>query len=407
LPDFVRASYVVPLERVPGDIKGFIIEATKDFVPFPTRQFAIDRLNASVVTVNVGTGVDYPNLRQSIASSTDNSEIRSALDTAKHFVVFQSYDKPNWPIYFELSALGLSAALAARLNSIVVDITIPLVMSPQQALTRLPVHPKVARLADWLKVESSPHRDGCWMTTNGLYRFGLPELQTIGVPPQIERQWATAMTGLAWKIIRILQAHSAANDTLKLGMTHLELPVEIEVNTSNIAEAYDRDATRDGKTTLLLSADAQHCFLTVTQRRGDRRSIGEYLTDSCKKLFGSMEIGSVQRPHSQLIEKAVSTARTGLADIRQRFLAHELPVGGKLIVKFQAPGDRIEYLWSFVTNWDKPDTLEGYCGNNSIYDPNLCAGQSLRLQMNSIVDWAVVVDDEIVEGGWTTRASGH
>lgn len=66
-----------------------------------------------------------------------------------------------------------------------------------------------------------------------------------------------------------------------------------------------------------------------------------------------------------------------------------------------------EYLWAFVTDWSDENVIKGSCGNDAQDGSTLRAGQPVSLESDSIVDWAVMVDNKIIEGAWTNKVLGH
>ena len=95
--------------------------------------------------------------------------------------------RPGWPPGHEWAARTAAAALAAEAGRPIVDVFSPQVLDVGRAIRTLPDEQGRIRLADWVQVPQSPGPLGFWLTTKGLGRFGLPELQTENVPPQLIR----------------------------------------------------------------------------------------------------------------------------------------------------------------------------------------------------------------------------
>jgi hypothetical protein len=85
------------------------------------------------------------------------------------------------PIH-EWAARATAAALAAELGVPLVDTLIPRVMDAGKAMASLPDPDGLFRLSDWVLVLHSAGNRGLWVTSKGLGRFGLPELQAGNVP---------------------------------------------------------------------------------------------------------------------------------------------------------------------------------------------------------------------------------
>jgi hypothetical protein len=125
------------------------------------------------------------------------------------------------------------------------------------------------------------------MTTSGLGRFGLPELQTVGVPSDLARPWGEALTGLASVLV------GAWSERLRDSSdeTSVELPATMTVTAQHVARAYGTETDLDGATTVRLEfdpgAESGDSFLTVLPPLDHPTSDGEFLADACAALFGA------------------------------------------------------------------------------------------------------------------------
>jgi hypothetical protein len=106
-------------------------------------------------------------------------------------------------------------------------------------------------------------------------------------------------------------------------------------------------------------------------------------------------------------DQAVFAARSRLAEARRRFLGHDLPPLGYLIVRHQVPvPDGAEWPWARVSTWPHPALLLGRSLNDGAH-PSLAhirMGLPLRIHRDDLVDWAIIdARGEIVTGAWTRR----
>ncbi|MCK9896662.1 hypothetical protein [Frankia sp. AgB32] len=106
-------------------------------------------------------------------------------------------------------------------------------------------------------------------------------------------------------------------------------------------------------------------------------------------------------------DQAIFAARSRLADIRRRFLGHDLPPLGSLIVRHQVAipdGAEAEWPWARVSSWPSPALLRGRSLNDGAH-PSLAhirMGALLRIPSADIIDWAIIdARGEIAEGAWT------
>src|SRR6185312_1004578 len=89
-------------------------------------------------------------------------------------------------------------------------------------------------LSAWVAVPQSAGDNGLWMTTRGLGRFGLPELQVHDVPPALARSWTTALTGLARALV-VRWAHAVERAR---GEAFVRMPHDLTVTEADAVFAY-------------------------------------------------------------------------------------------------------------------------------------------------------------------------
>ncbi|HEY9774773.1 MAG TPA: hypothetical protein V6C81_13510 [Planktothrix sp.] len=408
LPKWAMAEYYVPIKKPPADAKSLIAESVKRHVGGTVREITLKML--PIMRVDVDDKNDYPMPAHELLKVMGASAKQlSIIDKTKQIAAIEAPNKPVWPPYHEFAARAAAGALAFDQNSVVIDKTVPIVMSAEDALSKLPRGDEAPLFTDWIMVISSQSDDGIWMTTKGMSRVGLPELQAIGVPPQLLRSFTSVMVGLAYNIMK----QYAGTVTINSVPDHFDLPADIRISESDIAEAYRHESEHGGETSVHLKLDKKkgepgNAFLTITVPATDRRTRGEYMIDINDKLFGPHADGVIPASLSPEMLAAMHTARSKLSEIRTRFVAHKLPKESQLIVKFPVhSGEHTEYLWAFVNGWDSPDKLNCHCGNDANLDPKLRAGTPLTLKPSDLVDWAVVQNDNIIEGGWTNKLLGQ
>lgn len=120
-----------------------------------------------------------------------------AVASAEAFVVVTATWRPGWPPLHEWAARACAAVLASEEKGVVVDTFVPQILSPERCFLTLPANDSQFRLSQWLLVFQSTSSTGTWLTTKGLGRFGLPELQVMNVPPQYGEPWNSLKNGIA------------------------------------------------------------------------------------------------------------------------------------------------------------------------------------------------------------------
>jgi hypothetical protein len=407
VPETLQALYVLPTSQPPAEPREWLAAAVEGLEP-PLRGLVEQVLDADLLAVEVRDARELPPWPVEVLQALGAGESALALLTsASHAVLVHGWFRPGWPPMHEWTARAVATRLAQRLDVPVFDVFTPRLVDPQVLLDSLPAAGRMFRMADWLVVPQSTGPAGNWLTTKGLGRFGLPELQAVDVPPQLGSAWTNILTGLA---SRLLSTWSRALD----GATgeppaFVPVPGEAEVGEADVAQAYGTQPQGGGVARLALRLDPSSdleggSFLTVLPPADFPASAGEFMAQACEQLFGGGERDIRYVPSSPAMDEAMATARAGLPQIRHRLLHGGIPLGAQLIVKHRldVPDGGAEYVWAFVTSWSDPDRLVATCADDGEHDPGWRAGRPVRIDVEAVVDWAVWVDGQgIVEGGVT------
>ena len=160
-------------------------------------------LDAGAVTVHAMSSSSLPPVPGPLQEYLGvASELVRAVAEASEFVVVRASCPPGWPPMHEWAGRACAAVLASQAGVPLVDTGTPKVLAADAALQTLPGADDARfRLADWMGVFQSAGIGGLWMTTKGLGRFGLPELQVRNVPPQLGHAWTRVLTGLASNLL--------------------------------------------------------------------------------------------------------------------------------------------------------------------------------------------------------------
>ena len=408
VPEMLSAVYLVAASDPPPDLVARLRRRVEHRFHPTLRGLVRTWLQESPEPVQVRPASDLPppplELLAAGGGATEADLDRIA--TATHMIVVAAKTRTTRVPTHAWTALGLAALVAEELDSDVIDVLTYQLHRAPAAMAALPTDDGTIRLADWILVESSPDRLGYWCTTNGLRRYGLPELQTLGTPPNVVEQWSHAMTGLAHALLGVWSRMLDAND----GAAFVQLPATMSLTADDVALAYGRTPRGGLPVTVRLSLDPRspehHSFLTVHPPLHWSGSAGEHLSDACAVLFGARSSDVRPAYHGDAMDQAIATARAGLTDIRTRFESGHLHIRTKLLVKYAAPADEgTEYLWAYVTSWRDPYRILATSAADAVYHPKVRSGRPVVVDTASVVDWAVEHDDHgIIEGAWTQAA---
>jgi hypothetical protein len=413
VPELMSAVYLVPLALSAQAAKDRATAGLSARVPSPVGVAARMMLDAGAVTVHAMSSSSLPPVPGPLQEYLGVAgELIRTVAEASDFVVIRASCPPGWPPMHEWAGRACATVLASQAGVPLVDTGTPKVLAADAALQTLPgTEDARFRLADWMLVFQSAGIGGLRMTTKGLGRFGLPELQVRNVPPQLGQAWTRVLTGLASSLLGTWL--NALRDRPEPAFA--QLPAVLEVGEADIARAYDAPVTEGPAVPVRLTfdpspQDSADSFLSVQPPDDYPASAGEFLAGVCAALFGQHELEIRYLAPTDEMARAMRAARNGLPAVRARFLAGDLPPRAQLMVKHEisVPG-QAEYPWAYVTSWADPDRVLGNSAGDATLDPGIRAGRPIVVAAETIIDWAIWVDGKgIVEGGQTNViAQGH
>jgi len=409
VPEVLSAVYLVPTWLDAAAARERAIAELSAQVPEPFASLATGMLESGTVQVSDMAASDAPVLPAKLQQYLGvESRLVESVAAASHFVAFGVTWQPGWPPVHEAAARACAAAVAADLRQPVIDTFVPQILTPERAIATLPDASARFKLTDWVLVSSSAGPQGVWLTTKGLGRFGLPELQVSNVPPQLDEPWAELMRGIAVRLLSLWLEALRARD----GATSAEVPSTFHVREADVALAHAADTSGDEKVQVRLTLDPAtddraDSSLTVRPPDDFAGSAGEYLAQVAAEVLGPPGRGDQVAPPREAMDQAVAAARELLPSVRERFLAGTLPQQALLVVKHKiAAPNGSEYPWAQVTSWDDPATIFGSSTADALSDPRVRAGRPIVLDAAVIVDWAIWIDGQgVVEGGIASKAA--
>lgn len=403
VPERLSAVYLVPAALDGAEAKDRTKAALPIWVPDPVGTVARKLLEAGAVHVAGLASSGLPTISAELQEHLGVApELIQMVIGADDYVSFTATWPPGWPPVHEAAARACAAALSAQLGVPLVDTFIPKVLAPKPAIEALPDAASKLDLSDWVLVLQSAGRQGLWMTTKGLGRFGLPELQVSNVPPQHGTPWSSLLRGISAALLDLwLDALRARN-----GAAFAEVPGTFDVTEADVASAFNADPQGGGHMLVQLAfdpatSDVTDSFLTIRPPDGYPASAGEYLAHACREVFG--DTGQQVRclTPTGSMEQALQTTRAALPSIRARFLEGSLPLHARLMVKHAVKtATGTEYSWAYVNSWADPATVQGSSAANAINGPHVRAGRPIVVDAAAVVDWAVWIDGQgIIESG--------
>lgn len=403
VPDLLSAAYVVPTTLAGDAAKARIDAALEGRVAEPLAPIARKLLDAGAARlISMDSVPALPTDFQRYLGVP--AELVERLNAADKSLAISVRWTPDWPPIHEWAARACAAALADDLRVPLVDTFVPQVLAAGTALASVPGHPPQHKLSEWVLVFQSAGNHGLWMTTKGMGRFGLPELQVRNVPPQYGNPWTRLLSGSASNLLRLWM--SALRD--RGDSSFARIPAAFEVGESDVAEAYRAEAAGDGRVPVRLTFDpapddGADSLLTIQPPDDYPGSAGEYFAYACAQVFGAAEQDIRYVPKTDAMEQAIRKALETLPAARTRFLEGVIPPHARLMIKYRLQAtDGSEYPWAYVNSWKDPATVLGSSASDALHDPKVRVGRPVVVNADTIVDWGIWIDGQgIIEGGFT------
>lgn len=401
VPELLSATYLVPTDRPPADPRGLAAELVEREPDGPLRAMVARLLDSELVQIAA-----RPAAPQSLPPThvlAMFGAAREDLDRvqgATHVVVVEVTYRAGWPPVHEWAGRLVGVLLADELGAPLIDAFVPSVVPLDKARRSL----EGVAPVDWILVLNSHASEGMWFTTTGLGRWGLPELQAVNVPPQLTNPWTSVMNGVAGVLVgRWLAAIGDGEPP-----PFVEVSATLPIDRHDIGHAYNREEEGQAMVEVAFVLDppvdpTRDAFLTISPPEHWAGSSGEFFADVCQRLWGAAPSDVRTSYDPDAMDAAIATARGSMDEARRRFLDRPPTQGSHLIVKHRLEGPNgNEYVWAFVTDWSKPETIRGHSANDAQSDPSVRVGRPVVIDADAVIDWAIWVDGTgMVEGGWT------
>jgi len=370
----------------------------------PLKQAVAAFVKRGLVTMRVQPVASLPELPINLLHYVGLGELEErVVRSATHAVVVLTQDLNIPPRAGMWSALSAALGIAEMLDGVVFDPDALRIVDRSAAPGWFSPMGVVAA-ARHIIVPFSVGESGLgWMTTRGLQKFGLPDLQLTEMPPNLDRL-SVLLNSVAQYLIdsgfkAALERHGEIDS--------LELDSEVAIEPQVVARALARPDTGDGlrgvRVGLRFDEDAQPPTLTIVRPSGVTLSQAEWLYSVVEALSEQKtEIPIMAKTDSDEMTAAHNRAMSEMPEVKLRF-GRGLRPGEVLFMKygFGTPdGDR-EFMWFAVTGWSGP-MLAGQLANEPRQIPSLRLGQEVSIPEGDVFDWMVQRPDGGHDGGYTS-----
>ena len=426
VPKRVSATYIVPVPTPMSAVEARqqAIRAVEAKLAGPLRTLMAEWLVKGKVKVGVeAAGPPPAGLLDKELFGTP--EQRVFLTRARAFVRFSATQRPSLIGLQEWKARGPAAMLAAGLGAPVLDPQALQVLTAEDALAALPDTKSTipASISDgitiglefkpWVRVDVAKYLGMIAVMTDGMRRFGLPELRMGPASPDLREELTTLLNGVAFRVWSdlIARAQDTPNAAGPLNLPRfLRVPAEMDIHRRDLDRA-NGVPNRGGMSTIIglqfdpPKSEDSESWLTVCPPACWDTSWEDFIADTCHAMFAFEKPPWHYIPEFGALVDALARAAQTLPEVRSRFLSGDLPPGGRLMVRYDA-ADADELRWARVESWED-------AGHAVIRDtgrelaPGVRLGPPVAIETRFIADWGIWVDGSGVVEGAGTEGAGH
>jgi len=350
---------------------------------------------------------------------------------ATHVVLIETVELLLPPRVGLWAAITAARGLATSLpGAVILDPEYPRLLPLSVAKEPLPEEGYL-RAVDHILIPYShdPRTEQLWMTTRGMGRFGLPDLELRDVPPNLAPSLLPVMNGVAQRLLEAAMYHVQEAGPISgfERISTLPLRSEMTLRMADIRRAYahsEEEAEQvedpelseeiegvlgESRIRLTVHGDAKREPILIRilppyqEAQADTGDMGIWLNSLLTDLIGSDPQLAVVETGDEAMEAAHQNALAELPRIRTRF-QNGFRLGEVLHIKhgFPIPGGAHEYMWIAVTGW-REGRIRGQLANDPQYRSDLRAGQNVEIGEEEVYDWLIVHTDGSIEGAFTNR----
>lgn len=330
------------------------------------------------------------------------------LTSATHAVVVGCPDLNAPPRVGLWTALATALAVAELTGGVIFDPEALRIVKPDAAKQWFSERGTIAVSKHVIVPFSLGHQAGLgWMTTRGLGKFGLDDLELRDVSPNLDRL-NVLVNAVAQALVETTLAKSAE---AKGEISLIVMPTELQIDASLVGRAHGRPASGEFSRPVVVSlshdprARAPEPPMIRIQPPQGESDAGVWLNRVAGVLLGSTNDVRMANTDSDRMTEAHQRAINELPYARDRFHKGLRP-GELLFVKrgFDTASGSKEYLWLVVTQWSG-DQIVGQIANEPLDVPSITSGQTVTISAGDLFDWMIQVPGDRDEGGYTSQVA--
>lgn len=379
-----------------------------DHLEDPLKQAMAEFAKSGLVSIGVQPVSSMPEIPIPLLRHLGMGELEErVVQSAKHVVVVVCQDLNMPPRAGLWTGLASALGIAELLDGVLFDPD-ALRIIDRQAAAKWFSPMGLVSAARHIIVPFSVGDSGLgWMTTRGLQKFGLPDLELKDVPPQLQRL-SILLNAVAQFLI---EAGFRATAKVQGGISSLLLDREVTIDPNVIHRASGEppeDVAADAEVTVGLHFDStagDFPFITITRPNRVLSDQGEWLYSVMKRLIPVDDVPHMVSSESDEMTAAHERAVAELPQIRARFQAGLEP-GEVLMIKhgFPTSHDDREFMWVTVTKW-RDGKISGQLSNIPNDVPSLSIGHEVTIPESEVFDWVLLLAHGGTEGGYTNEVA--
>jgi hypothetical protein len=426
VPGIVSATYLVPMAAPmsTAEARRQAVEAVEVRLTGPLRTLVAERLADGRVKIEVGP-VGTPPQRSPDNPVFGTPGQRVFLARARAFARFSAGRRASLIGIQEWMARGPAAALAASLGAPVLDLQTLQILTAEDALAALPETALTvpASISDnvsiglafkpWVRIHHVGYQGMIAVMTDGMRRFGLPELRMGAASPNLREELVMLLSGVAFRLWSDLIARAQQTPNAA-GLFNLprfvRVPAEMDIHRRDLDRANGVPNRGGTVTTIGLSFEPAKSgrpggWLTICPPADWDMGWEDFIADTCHAMFGFEKPRWHYIPEFGALLDAMVKAKQTLPEARSRFLRSDLPPGGRLMVRHSAANTG-QYRWAMVESWEEA----GYAvvrDTGRELAPGVGSGPLVIIETAQVADWGIWVDGRGVVEGAETEGVGH
>jgi hypothetical protein len=303
VPETVTAAYLVPLATAitVTDARLRTVRAVGQHVNGPLRTLILEWIRQGAVDIQVAAASDAS---LPVPEQGDRGQAKqlAQLSGVPAYALVSAASTASPVAVQEWKARGAAAALAADMGVPLVDARAIDVLAARDALASLPDSKFSDKsssdlsigltLQPWVRIHAFANLGIYWAVSDGMWRFGLPEIRMGGCERDLREELKEILLGVAFRVwprlVKDAQATLNATGLVKMPRS-VRIPAEMEIHRKDLDQARGTPNRGGASTTISLRFDCApegRRWLTVCPPSWGDANWDYFIANVCHAMFG-------------------------------------------------------------------------------------------------------------------------